>query len=52
MGLLGDEVLRPLVLADRKARHGRSRGRDRVELRAVADPVAEIENVRRGQVVV
>ncbi len=52
MGLLDNKVLRPLVLADGKARNARSRGGDGIELRSVNDRVAKIEDVRGCQVVV
>ena len=47
-----NEVLRSLVLADRKPGHARSGRRDRIELRSVNDRVAEVENVGRREVMI
>ncbi len=52
VSFLDDKVLRPLVLADGKARNARPRGCDRTELRSVNDRVTKIEDVGSRQVMV
>src|SRR6202035_1086369 len=52
VSLLGNEILRPLILPHRKARHARSRRWDGIELRSVNDGVAEVQNVGGCQIVV
>ena len=52
MRLLRHEVLRPVALADREARHTRSRRRKRVETCAITDHVAEVQIVVRRKVMV
>ena len=43
--LLGHEILRPLILPDGKARHACAGSGDRIELRAVTEHVAEVQDV-------
>ena len=52
MGLLSDEILGPLILPDRKTWNVCAGGGKRIELGALAETVAEIQDVLRRQVVI
>lgn len=52
MSFLGDEILRALILSYRKARNAGAGSGDGIELVPIVEHVAEIQGVRRGEVMV
>src|SRR5579871_3055050 len=52
MGFLRDEILRTMILSDRKSRHACAGSRERIEPGTVAEHVAKVQSIGFGKVVV